>query len=106
MTMIETSTAYKVGDSLFSSMEDAQVGALSMILNTAAPEDSFASLVMKHKDEVLAILSMSEPVKRGRKPRSDQGKPHAKNKAKAQQEPSEPFGPGVKIEASEKYAGK
>lgn len=103
MTIIETASVYKVGDKLFSTFESAQVDALTGMFNSIAADSSTKTLaehLLAKKDEVLAILSMSEPVKRGRKPRSDQGKPHAKKKAKA---PEEPASPGIKVEPSGKY---
>lgn len=80
--LIEKTTAYKVGNSCFSSIVEAQLSALEKVLSTLpleAPE-KVAGLLVDNAESVVAILEMKDD-KPTRKPRKDKGTKRAKAEA-------------------------
>lgn len=83
--MIETCSAYKIGNDTFVSLKEAQVHALIQTLfpsaDIAPAAEAAIQEIVAQKDKVIPILTMNEPAPKTRKPRSDQGKQHRKKRA-------------------------
>ena len=76
--MIQQVSAYKVGEQVFPTIQEAQRRELVSLLcgDAVVPEQiPVIDAIIKHTDEVVAILTCQPKTK---KPRSDKGKSHAK----------------------------
>ena len=108
--LIEKTTAYKVGNICFPSIEEAQLAALENIFtpvqfqgsaDAPVPSKQIAGIILDHSETILGILSMSDSIQKPRKPRADKGK------SRKQETPAIPdISRGVTVEASSKYKGK
>lgn len=81
--MIEQVPAYRVGQQVFPTVQEAQKEELKALIN--GPEaDNFAQWVIAHTDEIIAILT-EQP--RTKKVRSDKGKKRAPKTAEQKDKP-------------------
>ena len=78
---IKECTAYRVGEQIFVTIQEAQIKELvDLMCGDKIPydnESSAAAWMVSHTDEVIAILTCT-PKSKPRKPRSDIGKKRAK----------------------------
>lgn len=81
--MIQQVSAYRVGELVFPTIQEAQKSELEALfdgLDKGAGHEhakACAAIVVSHTDEVVAILTCSPKPKATRKPRSDIGKKRA-----------------------------
>ena len=77
--MIQQVSAYRVGELVFPTIQDAQKKELEMLLADGGEHTEIAKAVIEsiilHTDEVVAILTCQP---KSKKPRSDKGKSHRK----------------------------
>jgi hypothetical protein len=84
---IQAVSAYRVGERVFPTIEEAQASEIYQLLIAAGGLDSegnatkAAQLVVAHTDEIVAILTCQPKSKSPRRPRSDIGKKRAKKDA-------------------------
>lgn len=123
--IIDEKKGYWIGNRVFATREEAQLFAITEVIRSAGGEawseesiEKISALIMNNKTSIAFVLTGTKP----RKPRSDKGKSHA---APAQEKKAEPEKkskpekkaagpkhdvsddvPGVKVEASTKYANK
>ena len=80
--MIQSISAYKVGERVFPTIEEAQQNELLALMgaeNSPTESDTnSAAWIVAHTDDVVAILTCQPKSKAPRKPRSDIGKKRAK----------------------------
>ena len=81
--MIQSVNAYKVGERVFPTIEEAQKSELAALFNKKDGPDAehlamvCAQSVVDNTDEVVAILTCAPKSKAPRKPRADKGKKRA-----------------------------
>jgi hypothetical protein len=68
--------AYRVGEQVFPTIQEAQKEELAKLFDSVPPGKMLDALV-EHTDEVVAILTCTPKSKGSRKPRSDIGKKRA-----------------------------
>jgi hypothetical protein len=123
--IIDEKKGYWIGNRVFPTREEAQLSAITDVISGAGGDtwsgediEKIATLVMNNKTSIISVLTGTKP----RKPRSDKGKSHAppapEKKAEPEKKPKpekKAAGPkhdvpddvpGVKVEASTKYANK
>jgi hypothetical protein len=87
---IQITTAYRVGELVFPTIQEAQQSELSTILFSDKPltegEKGLVESIVAHTDEVVAILTCEPKVRAPRKPRSDIGKKRKLKQSPRQQE--------------------
>lgn len=109
--MIEKTTAYKVGDLIFRSIEEAQKEVIDNIISEAVKASGdVAQVLLDNRQQIIdALLLVSDTEKKKpRKVRSDKGKRHA-IAAEKEIEALAKYAPvveGVTVPASGKYKGK
>jgi hypothetical protein len=83
--MIQSINAYKVGERVFPTIEEAQKEELMLLLADGGAHTEVAksviNSVINHVDDVIAILTCQPKVKTTRKPRCDIGKKRGKKDA-------------------------
>lgn len=83
--MIVKTTAYKVGDKVYSTVADAKTGALNDILATCTSTDEMIGQLILRSEEVIIILKLHE-----RKPRGPSKKKAAAKVVKSKSPASTP----------------
>jgi hypothetical protein len=73
---IQTVTAYRVGEQVFPTIQQAQKEELAKLLD-GVTVDKMLDAIVAHTDEIVAILTCTPKSKGPRKPRSDIGKKRA-----------------------------
>lgn len=75
---IQQVSAYRVGEQVFPTIEEAQIKELTMLLSEGGVMNEIAESVveriLEHTDEVVDILTSTPKAAAKRKPRSDIGK--------------------------------